>query len=85
MRKKEKEQIENVTIIAVETYRERRNFMGERIVVRTVNNIKVTSHIPDNVSESVKRNKINQIYDILIPDSNNAIDPNDKDKTDKSA
>lgn len=85
MRKKEKEQIENVTITAVETYRERRNFMGERIVVRTVNNIKVTSHIPDNVSESVKRNKINQIYDILIPDSNDAIDPNDKDKTDKSA
>ena len=85
MKKKEKEQTENVTITAVETYRERRNFMGERIVVRTVNNIKVTSHIPDNVSESVKRNKINQIYDILIPDSNDAIDPNDKDKTDKSA
>ncbi len=27
--------------------------------------IKVTVHIPDNVSESVRREKINLIYDIL--------------------
>jgi len=39
--------------------------MKERIIERTVNGIKVTSYIPENVSESVKRNRINQIYDIL--------------------
>lgn len=27
--------------------------------------IKVTVHIPDRISESVRREKINQIYDIL--------------------
>ena len=32
----------------------------------TVNGIKVTSHIPEDVSESFKRNRINQIYDILV-------------------
>ena len=36
--------------------------MKERIIERTVNGIKVTSYIPENVSESVKRNRINQIY-----------------------
>ena len=41
--------------------------MGERIIEHTINNIKVTIHIPENVSESVKRNRINQIYDILKP------------------
>ena len=41
--------------------------MKERIIERTVNGIKVTSYIPQNVSESVKRNRINQIYDILKP------------------
>ena len=30
--------------------------MKERIIERTVNGIKVTSYIPENVSESVKRN-----------------------------
>ena len=40
--------------------------MKERIIERTVNGIKVTSYIPENVSESVKRNRINQIYDILV-------------------
>ena len=39
--------------------------MKERIIEHTVNGIKVTSYIPENVSESVKRNRINQIYDIL--------------------
>ena len=41
--------------------------MKERIIERTVNGIKVTSYIPENVSESVKRNRIKQIYDILKP------------------
>ena len=40
--------------------------MKERIIERTVNGIKVTSHIPEDVSESFKRNRINQIYDILV-------------------
>ena len=52
--------------------------MGERIIEHTINNIKVTIHIPENVSESVKRNRINQIYDILKPDKE------DKDKSDNS-
>ena len=39
--------------------------MKERIIERTINGIKVTSHIPEDVSESFKQNKINQIYDIL--------------------
>ena len=41
--------------------------MKERIIERTVSGIKVTSHIPEDVSESFKRNRINQIYDILKP------------------
>ena len=41
--------------------------MKERIIERTINGIKVTSHIPENVSESFKRSRINQIYDILKP------------------
>ena len=40
--------------------------MKERIIERTINGIKVTSHIPEDVSESFKQNKINQIYDILV-------------------
>ena len=40
--------------------------MKERIIERTVNGIKVTSHNPEDVSESFKQNKINQIYDILV-------------------
>jgi hypothetical protein len=39
--------------------------MEEKIVERTVNNIKVTLHIPEDVSNSTKINRINQIYDIL--------------------
>ena len=31
--------------------------MKERIIERTVNGIKVTSHIPEDVSESFKRNE----------------------------
>ena len=49
------------------TNRKERVLMKERIIEHTVNGIKVTSYIPENVSESVKRNRINQIYDILKP------------------
>lgn len=55
--------------------------MKERIIERTVNGIKVTSYIPENVSESVKRNRINQIYDILKPVDR---DEDSKEFTEKS-
>ena len=55
--------------------------MKERIIERTVNGIKVTSYIPENVSESVKRNRINQIYDILKPVER---DEDNKEFTEKS-
>ena len=55
--------------------------MKERIIERTVNGIKVTSYIPENVSESVKRNRINQIYDILQPVER---DEDSKEFTEKS-
>ena len=29
--------------------------------------VRVTIHIPDNVSESIKQQKINRLYDILKP------------------
>ena len=54
--------------------------MKERIIERTVNGIKVTSHIPEDVSESFKRNRINQIYDILVA----ADKRTEKSDTDKS-
>ena len=53
--------------------------MKERIIERTVNGIKVTSHIPEDVSESFKRNRINQIYDILKPHEYEENDNNEKD------
>jgi len=56
--------------------------MKERIIERTVNGIKVTSHIPENVSESFKQNKINQIYDILVA-ADKRIDKADKPKSEK--
>lgn len=31
------------------------------------NNVKVTIHIPDEVSETVRQQKINRLYDILKP------------------
>lgn len=34
-----------------------------------VDDIKVTVHVPDKISESVRREKINLIYDILTPKS----------------
>ena len=58
--------------------------MKERIIERTVNGIKVTSYIPENVSESVKRSRINQIYDILKPAGKDEENEN-KDKGDKTA
>ena len=64
------------------TRKERRvQLMKERIIERTVNGIKVTSYIPENVSESVKRNRINQIYDILKPVER---DEDSKEFTEKS-
>ena len=60
--------------------------MKERIIERTVNGIKVTSYIPENVSESVKRNRINQIYDILVgADKRNEESDTDKSEPGKSA
>ena len=58
--------------------------MKERIIERTVNGIKVTSYIPENVSESVKRNRINQIYDILKL-AEKGEENEDKEKGDKTA
>ena len=57
--------------------------MKERIIERTVNGIKVTSHIPEDVSESFKRNRINQIYDILVA-ADKRTEKSDTDHTDKS-
>ena len=56
----------------------------ERIIERTVNGIKVTSHIPEDVSESFKQNKINQIYDILVA-ADKRIDKADKPESEKTA
>ncbi len=56
--------------------------MKERIIERTVNGIKVTSHIPEDVSESFKRNRINQIYDILVA-ADKRIDKADKPESEK--
>lgn len=56
--------------------------MKEKITEHTSNGIKVTVHIPENVSDSVKRNRINQIYDILKFDKN---DTNKKDAWDAKA
>lgn len=56
--------------------------MKEKITEHTTNGIKVTVHIPENVSDSVKRNRINQIYDILKSDKN---DTDKKDARDAKA
>lgn len=58
--------------------------MKERIIERTVNGIKVTSHIPENVSESFKRNRINQIYDILKPVEKDSTEKSGTDSNDTS-
>ena len=58
--------------------------MKERIIERTINGIKVTSHIPEDVSESFKQNKINQIYDILVA-ADKRIDKADKPESEKTA
>ena len=57
--------------------------MKERIIERTVNGIRVTSHIPEDVSESFKRNRINQIYGILVA-ADKRTEKSDTDHTDKS-
>ena len=41
-----------------------------------VDDIKVTVHIPDKISESVRREKINLIYDVLTPKSTQDRCPN---------
>ena len=46
--------------------------------------LKVTSHIPEDVSESFKQNKINQIYDILVA-ADKRIDKADKPESEKTA
>ena len=56
--------------------------MKERIIERTVNGIKVTSHIPEDVSESFKQNRINQIYDILVA-ADKKKDESDKPESEK--
>lgn len=58
--------------------------MKERIIERTINGIKVTSHIPEDVSESFKRNRINQIYDILKPVEKDSIEKSGTDNNDTS-
>ncbi len=59
--------------------------MKERIIERTVNGIKVTSHIPEDVSESFKRNRINQIYNILVAaDKRTEESDTNADKTDQT-
>ncbi len=58
--------------------------MKERIIEHTVNGIKVTSHIPEDVSESFKQNKINQIYDIFVA-ADKRIDKADKPESEKTA
>ena len=54
----------------------------ESTIEHTVNGMKVTSHIPEDVSESFKRNRINQIYDILVAaDKRNEESDTDTDKS----
>ena len=62
----------------------RNSFAFRSRIIIPVNGIKVTSYIPENVSESVKRNRINQIYDILKPAEKDE-ENEDKDKGDKTA
>lgn len=34
----------------------------------TLNKIKLTVHIPENIQENVRQQKVNRIYDILNPE-----------------
>ena len=36
-------------------------------IMITENKVKVTIHIPDNISETIRQQKINRLYDILKP------------------
>ena len=58
--------------------------MKERIIERSVNGIRVTSHIPEDVSESFKQNRINQIYDILVA-ADKKKEESDKHESEKTA
>ena len=53
--------------------------MKEKITEKSYDGIKVTIHIPLNVSEDKKQRNINQIYDILT----NHVDDNDNEEEKK--
>ena len=40
---------------------------GGTISAENISTVKVTIHIPDEVSETVRQQKINRLYDILKP------------------
>ena len=54
--------------------------MKEKITEKSYDGIKVTVHIPLNVSEDKKQRNINRIYDIL---TNHADDDNDNEEEKK--
>ena len=54
--------------------------MNERISENSYDGIRVTVHIPLNVSEDKKQRKINQIYDILTEHNGGDDDNNDDEK-----
>ncbi|MBQ8827449.1 MAG: hypothetical protein IJ007_10185 [Oscillospiraceae bacterium] len=51
--------------------------MKEKITEKSYDGIKVTVHIPENVSEEKRQRNINRIYDIL---TNHADDGDDEEK-----
>ena len=61
------------TEIAARVFYTKKNRYWGRIYMKkdTANNIKVKITVPDNVSENIKRLKINRIYDILKPKAKN--------------
>jgi len=56
--------------------------MKEKITENNYDGIKVTVHIPENVSEEKRQRNINQIYDIL---TNHADDDGDDEEKKKYA
>lgn len=57
--------------------------MNERISENSYDGIRVTVHIPLNVSEDKKQRKINQIYDILTEHNGGDDDDNNDDEKEK--
>lgn len=43
---------------------------GETISAESKSEVKVTVHIPDDISEAVRQQKINRLYDLLKPKKN---------------